>query len=124
MISKSPSSVCKSQHLPGSTNNELCLVISDHEPTDGNISIYVCLSSKQTDLAFYDTLIGFTGDVNLVHSSTQVVEEESPVARSQVHLARLSGFGGALLWPLVQQDTSFDFIFSILSRQSVDQTLW
>lgn len=77
---------------------------------------------KQTHLAFYDALVGFTGDVDLVHGPPQVVKEEGPVARSQVHLARLPGFDGALLRPLFQQDTSCAFIFdsSILERQSVE----
>lgn len=66
---------------------------------------------SDTHPAFHNTLVGFAGDVNLVHSSPQVFEEESPVAGTQVHLAGLPGFRGALLCPLVQQASECTFVF-------------
>ena len=114
MMSLPPSSVHKpADHLVSQKKNYL--ISSDH----GN---RICISTKeihfsfffstwQTNPAFDDTLIGFTGDINLVHGAPQVVKEESPVACSQVHLAGLPCFRGALLWPLVQQGAGCAFIF-------------
>lgn len=99
--------------------NSCCQVRSaTHRSLNKNLHFYRTNLFDTTNLAFYDTLIRFTGNVNLVHSPPQVVEEERPIACSQIHLAGLSGFGGALLSPFVQQDTNCALIFhhSILWR--------
>ena len=54
-------------------------------------------------LALHYTLVGLAGDVDLVHGSAQVIEQEGPVAGAQIHLPRLPRLGGALLRALIGQ---------------------
>lgn len=88
-------------------------------------AIHVCISDScdtdsDTHPAFHNTLVRFTGDINLIHSTPQVVKEKSPVAGTQIHLAGLPGFRGTLLCPLVQQTSKCTFVFHahILWRQA------
>lgn len=68
-------------------------------------SLYFGFESRvfaRANLAFQDALIRFTRDVNLIHSPTQVLEEEGPITCAQVHFPWLSDFSGAFVRPLVQ----------------------
>lgn len=79
-----------------------------------------------THPALHHALVRLARDVDLVDRSPQVVKEEGPVAGSQVHLAGLPGFDGALLRPLVQQQGGRAFVFQscILQREKEEKTSW
>lgn len=59
--------------------------------------------------ALHHALVGFAGDIDLVHRSPQIIEQEGPVSCSEVHLPWLSSLGGAFLRSFVQYRPGYIF---------------
>lgn len=60
-------------------------------------------------LTLHHALVRFTGDVDLIDGPAQVIEEEGPVAGSQIYFAWLPGFCWALLSSFLQQGRCCSF---------------